>query len=117
MRWRAPRSTSLLLAVLAVTAAPAAAAQVQSASDLVQSACHLPHEQLLRIARGTRTDRSGEVQIVPKQPNYVAGGYSHAGPWNYLQRVPVFWYGPGFVRGKGRVSAPVTSADVCAPNA
>jgi hypothetical protein len=112
VRWRAPRSTSLLFAVLAVTAAPAAAAQVQTASDLMHSACDLPHEQLVRIARGTRTDRSGELQIVPKQPNYVAGGYSHAGPWNYLQRVPVFWYGPGFVRGKGRVSAPVTSADI-----
>jgi hypothetical protein len=98
--------------VIAQVRPPASFGQAKGEEDLIRAACSLPHEQLVRIARGTRLDRSGEIQIVPQEPNYVAGGYSHAGPWSYLQRVPMFWYGPGFVPPAGRVASPVTSADI-----
>lgn len=77
-----------------------------------QLACSLPKEQLLRIWHGSRTDRGGQIQIVPRAPNYMGGGYSHAGPWDYVQRVPIFFYGPGYIRPAGRIDSPVTLADI-----
>jgi len=74
-------------------------------------ACALPTEQLTRIWRGYERRASGEITIVPQEPNFVAGGISHAGPWPYLQRVPMFWYGPGIVHS-GTYERPVTLADV-----
>ena len=35
--------------------------------------------------------------MIPAYPNY-AQGLSHATPFNYTQHVPLFIYGPGFVR-------------------
>ena len=114
MRWRLPwfLAAATLLASATAWFATGASASGSGDADIVKEACALPREQLIRIDRGTRVDRSGELQIVPKQPNYVAGGYSHAGPWNYLQRVPVFWYGPGVIPATGRVEPQVTSADI-----
>ncbi|MGH2554210.1 MAG: alkaline phosphatase family protein [Actinomycetota bacterium] len=39
---------------------------------------------------------------------------SHSGPWSYLQRVPLVFYGPGFIRARGEVSPDreVTLADL-----
>src|SRR5205085_8909363 len=114
VRWRLPwfLAAATLLASATAWFATGASASGSGDADIVKEACALPREQLIRIDRGTRLDRSGELQIVPKQPNYVAGGYSHAGPWNYLQRVPVFWYGPGVIPATGRVNPQVTSADI-----
>src|SRR5439155_13195851 len=67
--------------------------------------------ELLRIWGGTRVDRSGTIQIVPDRPNFVSAGFSHAGPWDYLQRVPLFFYGPGYV-SPGVYPQAVTEADV-----
>src|SRR5213593_4115518 len=61
----------------------------------VQAACGLPKEVLLRIQRGYRADRCGQLMIVPHGFNYVRGGISHSTPWAYTQNVPMFWYGPG----------------------
>lgn len=74
-------------------------------------ACSLPHEQLLRIWRGTIQGESGDIQLVAKEPNFVSGGLGHAGPWDYVQRVPMFWYGPGYIK-PGVYRAPVTLADI-----
>jgi hypothetical protein len=49
--------------------------------------------------------------MLAEEPNFVDGGLTHAGPWDYLQRVPVFFYGPGYVK-PGRVEHPITLADV-----
>ena len=102
-----------LAAVLgALAAAPSGAPALAQASDLAERVCAaLPPEQLLRIARGTRLDRSGDVQYVPIEPNFVGGGLPHAGPWDYVQHVPLFLYGPGSVR-PGVYRRPVTLADV-----
>ncbi len=82
------------------------------AGDLARIACQsLDHDVLLRTWRGVRLDRSGDIQIIPKEPNFVNGGLTHATPFDYTQDVPMFLYGPGFVR-PGVYDAPVTLADV-----
>jgi predicted AlkP superfamily pyrophosphatase or phosphodiesterase len=50
--------------------------------------------------------------VTPKAPNFIGNGFPHSGPWEYLQRVPMLWYGPGFVPPVGSVSQPATMADV-----
>ncbi len=41
-----------------------------------------------------------------------AGGWSHSGPWEYLQRVPLLFYGPGLLEEAATASdRPVTLAD------
>ena len=64
---------------------------------LADAACAIPHEQLLRIWRGTDPERSGQIVFVPQEPNFVGTNFPHSGPWNYLQDVPLFWYGPGII--------------------
>ena len=44
-----------------------------------------------------RLDRSGDIQIIPADPNFVNGGLTHATPFDYTQQVPLLLYGPGFV--------------------
>lgn len=78
-------------------------------------ACALPHEWLTRIKRGYYEPRSGQISIVPRTPMYMAsgaGGWSHSGPWDYLQHIPIVLYGPGIVPRKGAIDTPVTMADV-----
>lgn len=74
-------------------------------------ACELPEKWLLRILRGYHPERGGEIQILPKQPNFF-GAWTHSGPWQYLQHVPLFLYGPGHVPAVGEVGRPVTVADL-----
>ncbi|MEW6059036.1 MAG: alkaline phosphatase family protein [Actinomycetota bacterium] len=80
-------------------------------------ACSIPHEWLLRTWRGYRSDRSGEIQILPKEYSVVGSGLPHVGPWPYVQDVPVFWYGPGHIQARGAVDRPVTLADIVATQA
>ena len=81
-------------------------------SALAREACRtIDRDVLLRTWRGVRLDRSGDVQIIPIEPNFVSGGLTHATPFDYTQEVPVFLYGPGFVR-PGTYDAPITLADV-----
>jgi hypothetical protein len=92
-----------------VTDAPSA---VEVSRVSIRSACSLPSKQLIRVWNGYRPRRSGDIQYVPKAPNYVGDWLSHSGPWAYLQRVPMFFYGPGHVPALGRVGRPVTMADL-----
>jgi predicted AlkP superfamily pyrophosphatase or phosphodiesterase len=80
--------------------------------DPAAAACSLPHDELVRIWRGIKPGRSGEIVIVPKAPNYVSGGLSHDGPWDHVQEVPIFLYGPGQIEATGSVARPVTMATV-----
>jgi hypothetical protein len=81
-------------------------------SEMARDACRtIDRDVLLRTWRGVRLDRSGDVQIIPIEPNFVSGGLTHATPFDYTQEVPVFLYGPGFVR-PGTYDAPITLADV-----
>jgi hypothetical protein len=75
-------------------------------------ACGLPRRELLRIWNGYYPGRSGDIQIVPKEPNIMGRGLTHSGPWDYLQMAPLLWYGPGHVPATGKVLREVTMADV-----
>ncbi len=82
----------------------------------LESGCDLPLPLLQRVRRDYHPERSAEVVAVPRAPNYM-GGYnatSHSGPWDYIQRVPVVLYGPGFIRAQGRIEVgdEVTVADL-----
>jgi hypothetical protein len=80
--------------------------------ELARIACaNVEPEVLLRTWRGVRLDRSGDVQIVPRDPNFVNGGLTHATPFDYTQDVPLLLYGPGYVR-PGVYDGPVTLADL-----
>lgn len=88
------------------TSAPVAPRAIEEA------ACAMPHEHLLRVWRGTDPNRSGQIAIVPQEPNFVGTNFPHSGPWDYLQDVPLFWYGPGVIPAIGEVDRPTTLADV-----
>ena len=104
---------SIAVLVAATLARPQTDASAQSGGrDLVKIACALPHEQLLRIWRGWRPDRGAQLMFVPKEPNFVGSGLPHVGPWDYIQTVPMFWYGPGVVRAQGEVDRQVTVAGI-----
>ncbi|MGH2672482.1 MAG: alkaline phosphatase family protein, partial [Actinomycetota bacterium] len=82
------------------------------ASALAEEACrNTDLDVLVRTWRGVRLDRSGDIQIVPVEPNFVNGGLTHATPFDYTQDVPLLLYGPGFVR-PGVYERPVTLADL-----
>lgn len=81
------------------------------AVSLANQVCSVPHELLLRTWRGVRLDRSGDIQLIAEEPNFVDGGLTHSGPWDYVQDVPLFLYGPGFVR-PGVYERPATLADI-----
>ncbi len=100
-----------VLAVIGSASAGFPAAQSGSLAAFRKIACRAPHEILLRTWRGTRPDRSGDIQIITQQPDFVAGGLTHAQPWDYTQRVPIFYYGPGYVK-PGIVKKPVLSTDI-----
>jgi type I phosphodiesterase/nucleotide pyrophosphatase len=80
------------------------------------AACALPPSQLRRIRRGYYPGRSPDIIVVPREPNFFGGflSTSHSGPWDYVQRVPLVFYGPGYVRSRGSVvvNREVTLADV-----
>lgn len=78
-------------------------------------ACGLPDDYLLQTQRGYFEPRSGQISILPKTPAYMAsggGGWSHSGPWPYLQEIPLVFYGPGVVEDAAEVDRPATLADV-----
>ena len=83
-----------------------------ASGDLVDVACSLPHEWLLRTWRGNMAGRSAELQILPIEPNFVGSGLPHVGPWAYAQDIPMFWYGPGHIAATGEVERPVTLAGI-----
>jgi hypothetical protein len=75
-------------------------------------ACGLTADELVAVRNGYLYGRSGEIQLVPREPNYVGAYRSHSGPWDYLQHVPLFMYGPGRVPPAGEIERPVTVADL-----
>jgi hypothetical protein len=108
-----PLALALLLLGCAVAASPGTSAQAQgSDADLEQLACSLPHDELLRIWRGWRPDRGAPLNYVSAEPDFVGAGLPHVGPWDYVQEVPMLWYGPGHIRARGEVDRPVTVADI-----
>ncbi len=125
---RRRRSAAALLAVAVVAAActgdspgpgpsrtpgaPTSPPPPTSDRELARTACrNVDHDVLLRTWHGVSLDRSGDVQIIPVEPNFVNGGLTHATPFDYTQDVPLFLYGPGYVRS-GVYDEPITLADL-----
>ncbi len=80
---------------------------------LISIACRVPTPLLVRTAHGHRADRSGDIDILPQEPDFVGhGGLPHSGPWDYVGRVPLLLYGPGYIERTGGVERPVTLADI-----
>ena len=79
-------------------------------------ACSLPLEYVRRIRRGYFPGRGPDIVLVNKMPHNFGGLVSaaHAGPFEFLQQVPIVWYGPGHIRRQGLVSPDreVTVADI-----
>jgi hypothetical protein len=91
---------------------PSSAAPGVAPGSPQELACSIPHEWLLRTWRGWRDDRGAEIQILPKEFDFVGSGLPHVGPWPYVQDVPLFWYGPGHIQARGVVDRPVTVAGI-----
>lgn len=81
-------------------------------------ACDLPRAWLEATYRGWDRSEAADfdLAIIPDPPNFMGSptSTSHSGPFGFLQRVPLIFYGPGHVasRGPTRVGRSVTLADV-----
>jgi hypothetical protein len=106
----APVIAAFALLVPLVMSAPAPAAQ--SEQDLINLACSLPQRYLVRTWNGFSPDRGPELTAIPAEPNFMGAGLPHVGPWDYIQHVPMFWYGPGHIKAQGQVGGNVTLADI-----
>jgi Type I phosphodiesterase / nucleotide pyrophosphatase len=79
---------------------------------LARSVCQdVPREVLIRTFNGTHPVRSGDVQMITPFPDYVAGGLTHAPPFDHTQEVPLLLYAPGVVRA-GVYDQPATLSDI-----
>lgn len=84
----------------------------------LQDACKLAPEWVRLIHRGwvPGPSRGHDLILVPRPPNYLGGpvNASHSGPYDFLQEVPLLFYGPGFIQSLGRTSLDreVSLADV-----
>jgi arylsulfatase A-like enzyme len=103
------------LSVLAVGASRYYLRRSLPIRSVAEQACGLPEEWLERARRGYFEGRSGEISLLPQTPAYMtsaAGGWTHTGPWPYVQRVPLVFYGPGIIPATGEVDRPATVADI-----
>lgn len=87
-----------------------------ASSRWLETSCKLPLRFLERIERGVVQGRSPDLMYVPAYP-HAFGSFAvstHSGPWDYLQRVPLVFYGPGYIEPLGDVTLdrPVTLADL-----
>lgn len=84
----------------------------------LRDACKMPPKWVQRIHRGwdPATTRAYDLVIVPNPPNYVGTfvNTSHSAPYDFLQKVPLVFYGPGFIRPVGdvRLDGEPTIADL-----
>jgi hypothetical protein len=84
-------------------------------NDPMKRGCDLPIKYLERIWKGHDPVHSEDVTTVPLEPNSSGtfGVTSHSGPWEYLQNVPLVFYGAGFIKASGEpLEGPVETVDV-----
>ncbi|HEX7248505.1 MAG TPA: alkaline phosphatase family protein [Actinomycetota bacterium] len=82
-----------------------------------RSVCQaVPRDVLVRTFNGTHPVRSGDLQMITPFPDYVAGGLTHAPPFDHTQEVPLLLYAPGVVRS-GLYDEPATLSDLSATTA
>jgi predicted AlkP superfamily pyrophosphatase or phosphodiesterase len=88
--------------------------RILSPNDWLERACALPDDELVRLWRGHHPVHSEDITTVPLKPNY-SGSFaitSHSGPWDYLQNVPLVFYGPNHIDSIGPVDDPASVADI-----
>ena len=84
----------------------------------LRDACSMPADWVKRIYRGWKpgSARAWDLVIVPHPPNYMGTfiNTSHSAPYGFVQKVPLVFYGPGFIENRGRfeVDREVTIADL-----
>ncbi|MDQ3661797.1 MAG: alkaline phosphatase family protein [Actinomycetota bacterium] len=89
----------------------------------LRDACKLPPRWIRYIDRGWAPGptRSRDIVLVPRPPSYVGTflNTSHSGPYDFLQRVPLVFYGPGLIEPQGQLSIDreVTLADLAPTHA
>lgn len=120
-------ATALLLSILVActggTDAPSTISPNETSSGRqrpdekwLAAACSIPPALFERMERDYFPGRSPDLIALPDEPNYFGGfiGTSHSGPWDYVQRVPIVLYGPGFVSAQGETDPEreVTLADI-----
>jgi hypothetical protein len=100
--------------------APGAPPGSRSVADMARA---VGEDVVRHVARGYRDVLSGELAAIP-EPWNVLGQWNegvrgprdprttHASPWTYHQRVPLFLYGPGFIRSGVRSERSVDVADL-----
>jgi hypothetical protein len=130
LRWRTPlnattnnaraRRLRRAVAVAVVAALVATAAFVWLRNDdapevdpeLVADvdACDVPVELLERAWNGYYPGRSGDIITIEQFPAIY--GNRHSTPWPYTQDIPLFLYGPGFIKSGTTFDEPVTVADL-----
>ena len=57
------------------TSATGGSGSTNVAPELEAAACAIPHDQLLRVWRGTDLERSGQIVFVPQEPNFVGSNF------------------------------------------
>ena len=110
-----PFALAVTLTLVIVGCEPAGNPRTAGAAWLT-AACGLSEEHIERIERGFVDGRSPDVTYVTRailQRGGLTNG-SHSGPWDFVQRVPLVLYGPGFIRpiGETEVRRKVTVADI-----
>lgn len=74
----------------------------------LEAGCRLPRRWIRAIHRGWDSGgaRDYDLAIVPRPPNYMGSitDTSHSGPYDFLQRVPLLFYGPGHISQRGPVT-------------
>ena len=112
---RRPRAffVAITATVLLAVSVPQASSQEEQLQRLIDAACSIPPRYLERTLHGYRPDRVPEIQILAREPDWAgSNGLPHSGPYDYVQEVPLFWYGPGWVPAVGEVRRRVTLADI-----
>ena len=125
--------TKRVLVVVAVAAAIAVVAAyllrpergVPDDAPTLDAMAHVAGADVMRhLYRGHVPGRSGEIMLVPRPHNFIIGDWdlttlgsdtptlstSHPNPWDYLARVPIVVYGPGYVEAGETVQEPVDIA-------
>ena len=84
----------------------------------LRAGCALPFRWVRALYRGWDDGgaRDFDLALVPHPPNYMGSitDTSHSGPYDFLQEVPLVFYGPGHIsrRGPVHLDREVTLADV-----
>lgn len=74
----------------------------------LRAGCRLPKRWVNAVYEGWDFGRvrAFDLALVPHPPNYMGSitDTSHSGPYDFLQRVPLVFYGPGHISERGTVN-------------